>query len=260
MWETAKVLGLRNAASKHLAVNQCHPFRCNPSSHFYEDYFLQCIPHPAPSRPTRTPVQTTPGSRTAHTAPAPRQRDPDRGAGHTWHNCFAISPDSGPTPDSLPGPQLSFPVPLGESCRNSKGCGGTAAAPFPRCPPQGTRQRRHRRSLPALPFSRAAVATPHAPSDLPQRVPSAPPPSLSPCLPPRLPGRPRLPAPPREQPGAQLRGAAEQGAGDGALPPSPRPGRREPAGLPRRGSWRGAFPPPRPARRRRRLTRGRTRG
>lgn len=45
-WETAEVLEHRNAALKHLAVDQCHPFH---SSHFYENYFLQGIPHSPPS-------------------------------------------------------------------------------------------------------------------------------------------------------------------------------------------------------------------
>lgn len=227
MWQTAKVLGLRNAATKHLAVNQCHPFRCNPSSHFYEDYFLQCIPHPAPS-------------------PADKDSSKDQfGKPHRAHGTGAATAGPGPGRGSRLA-QLFRYQPLTPCQRHNflSPCPPESPAATPRDAGElpsprsrGLRRRghpsaRHRRSLPALPFSCAAVATPHAPSDLPQRVPSAPPPSLSPCLPPRLPGRPRRPAPSGEQAGAQLRGAAERGAGGGALPPSPRPGRSEPAGLP----------------------------
>lgn len=257
VWETAKVLGLRNAASKHLAVNQCHPFRRNPSSHFYEDYFLQCIPHSAPS-------------------PADKDSRKDHfGKPHRTHGTGAATAGPGTgarvtpgTTVSLPAPDSRFPasvttfsfspVPLGESCRNSKGCGGTAAAPIPRSPPQGTPQR------PALPLAPGASLLPRSGGD-PSR-------SLRPAT-----ARPvriasiSLSLPPSSAPGAAAaadslrgtgRGATSWRSGGRAAGPSRRPRGHHSGGNPRLSpaAPRRAFPPPRPARRRRRLTRGRTRG
>lgn len=235
VWETAKVLGLRNAASKHLAVNQCHPFRRNPSSHFYEDYFLQCIPYSAPS-------------------PADKDSSKDHfGKPHRTHGTGAATAGPGTgarvtpgTTVSLPAPDSRFPASV--TTFSFSPCPSESPAATPRdageLPPprsRGLRRRghpsaRHCRSLPALPFSRAAVATPHAPSDLPQRVPSASPPSPSLCLPPRLPERPRLPTHSGEQAGAQLRG----GAGGGLRGPPAVPAATTAEGT--RGS-----PPPRRA-------------
>lgn len=164
-----------------------------------------------PPRPTRTLVETPPGSRTAHAGP---------GRGSRLHNCFA-------TGSRFPASATTFPAPLGESCRNSKGCGGAAAAPFPGLgrrdtPPPGTAAPLGASLLPrrgADPSHSLRPAT-----ACPARTASSLPLSLSPCLPPGLPGRPRLPAPSGERAGAQLGGAAERGAGGGALPRPRGPG------------------------------------
>lgn len=220
MWEKAKVLGLRNAASKHLAVNQCHPFRCNPSSHFYEDYFLQRIPHPVPSPADKD-------SSKDHSAKPPRTHGTGSGARVTPATTVSLpAPDSCPTPGSCQ--RHNFP--------------GAPRRVLPQLREMRAERRRPVPELSVAGDTRVAVPTPHSSQRLPQRVPPSP-------------------APSGEQAGAQLRRVPERGTGGGALPPSPRPRRREPAGLRRRrGSWRAAFPPPRPARRRRPLTRGRTRG
>lgn len=279
---------------KHLAVNQCHPFHRNPSSHFYEDYFLNCIPHPPPS-PADKGSRGEPSEK-PHRTSGDQRRD-TRTRIRTSVTLGATVPlrrrrPEPPTPAShphLPASATTFPAPLGSA---EEGPAATPPPPARTTPPDpavppprslppwgdtpvpGTDDRARRFLSPArrlLPHRdppsslRPATACPVRTASLPAPFPPRPAAALG-SLRPAAGGTGR----------AQVREVAERGAGGGGPPAVPTAAAGKPAGrppphplghtAPARGAPRegAAFPPARPVLSRpaaaESLTRGRTRG